>query len=1046
MRRILFILLINILCFGFAFSQTHFTTIWSGNGVDHMNFYVGSATINGIDLQIDDEVAVFDGSNCVGVSIVTSPGSYLSIKASKDDDVTPETDGYISGHSATIKIWDASEQAEITDANVVVTSGSIAFSPGGTCWINLTATVDCTPATPVVGTITQPTCAVSTGSVVLSNLPAGSWTITRSPGGTTYPGSGSSYTVTPLPAGDTYTFTVTNASMCTSDPSGLVTINAQPVVPPQPGNITGSATPCQGSSQTYSIATVSGATSYTWTLPSGWTGTSTSTSITTTVGANNGTVSVTPSNSCGPGTARTLNVTVSLLPEQPGTITGNSTPCQGSSQTYSIAEVTGATSYTWTLPSGWTGSSTSASLTTTVGANSGNVSVTANNDCGPGPSQTLGVTVSPLPAQPGTISGSTSPCLGSSQTYSIDAVTGATDYTWTLPSGWIGTSTSTSITTTVGANSGTVSVTANNVCGPGTVRNLTVSVSTAPDQPGTISGNSTPCEGSSQTYSITTVTGATSYTWTLPSGWTGSSTSTSITTTVGANSGTVSVTPSNSCGPGIARNLTVSVSTAPDQPGTISGSTSPCQGSSQTYSIASVSGATSYTWNLPNGWSGSSTSTSITATVGATSGSVSVTANNSCGPGPDQTLGVTVSPLPGQPGTITGSTSPCQGSSQTYSIGAVNGATSYTWNLPSGWTGNSTSTSITTTVGANNGTVSVTANNDCGPGTIRNLTVSVSTAPGQPGTISGNSTPCEGSSQTYSIATVNGATSYTWTLPSGWTGSSTSTSITTTVGANGGNVSVTANNNCGSSSARTLGVSVADIPTDPVVDLDQPDCDISTGTITVVSPKQSGMTYSINGSTYSNTSGIFTSVVPGTYSVTARNAEGCTSGITSATINSHAQRPATPVITIDDNTLQSNAANGNQWYNQEGLINEATGQNYTATADGNYYVIVTDNGCSSYPSNTINVVLTGLDNILSGNSIKIYPNPTTGRITLTFPFSNEQEAVIDILNMNGQILKTQRSVIDHNQVELRMESLSKGAYILRINYSGIAINKIVILK
>ena len=90
--------------------------------------------------------------------------------------------------------------------------------------------------------------------------------------------------------------------------------------------------------------------------------------------------------------------------------------------------------------------------------------------------------------------------------------------------------------------------------------------------------------------------------------------------------------------------------------------------------------------------------------------------------------------------------------------------------------------------------------------------------------------------------------------------------------------------------------------------------------------------------------------------------------------------------------------------------------------------------------------MTGLDNILSGNSIKIYPNPTTGRITLTFPFSNEQEAVIDILNMNGQILKTQRSVIDHNQVELRMESLSKGAYILRINYSGIAINKIVILK
>ena len=33
------------------------------------------------------------------------------------------------------------------------------------------------PAAPTVGTITQPTCAVVTGSVVLSGLPAGNWTI-----------------------------------------------------------------------------------------------------------------------------------------------------------------------------------------------------------------------------------------------------------------------------------------------------------------------------------------------------------------------------------------------------------------------------------------------------------------------------------------------------------------------------------------------------------------------------------------------------------------------------------------------------------------------------------------------------------------------------------------------------------------------------------------------------------------------------------------------------------------------------------------------------
>jgi hypothetical protein len=67
---------------------------------------------------------------------------------------------------------------------------------------------------------------------------------------------------------------------------------------------------------------------------------------------------------------------------------------------------------------------------------------------------------------------------------------------------------------------------------------------------------------------------------------------------------------------------------------------------------------------------------------------------------------------------------------------------------------------------------------------------------------------CSGTSQTYSVTAVSGATSYTWTLPSGWTGTSTTNSITTTVGTTGGTISVTANNGCGSSTARTLVVSV----------------------------------------------------------------------------------------------------------------------------------------------------------------------------------------------------------------------------------------------
>ena len=60
----------------------------------------------------------------------------------------------------------------------------------------------------------------------------------------------------------------------------------------------------------------------------------TTNSITVTVGANNGTITVTPSNSCGNGTAKTLGLTTTTVFSQPSTVTGSTSPCLSSSQTY----------------------------------------------------------------------------------------------------------------------------------------------------------------------------------------------------------------------------------------------------------------------------------------------------------------------------------------------------------------------------------------------------------------------------------------------------------------------------------------------------------------------------------------------------------------------------------------------------------------------------------------------------------------------------------------------------------------------------------------
>ncbi len=68
----------------------------------------------------------------------------------------------------------------------------------------------------------------------------------------------------------------------------------------------------------------------------------------------------------------------------------------------------------------------------------------------------------------------------------------------------------------------------------------------------------------------------------------------------------------------------------------------------------------------------------------------------------------------------------------------------------------------------------------------------------------------------------------------------------------------------------------------PTVTTTQPTCTVSTGTITITAP--TGMNYSIDGLTYTNSTGIFTSLAPGTYSVTAKNSSGCISNATSVVV------------------------------------------------------------------------------------------------------------------------------------------------------------------
>ncbi|MBL7719528.1 MAG: T9SS type A sorting domain-containing protein [Flavipsychrobacter sp.] len=78
---------------------------------------------------------------------------------------------------------------------------------------------------------------------------------------------------------------------------------------------------------------------------------------------------------------------------------------------------------------------------------------------------------------------------------------------------------------------------------------------------------------------------------------------------------------------------------------TITGDTSACENDVLTYSLPPVTGANSYTWVLPNGWTGTSTTNTITATVTPPGGVISVIAHRAC-INDTFSLPVTVHPLP----------------------------------------------------------------------------------------------------------------------------------------------------------------------------------------------------------------------------------------------------------------------------------------------------------------------------------------------------------------------------------------------------------------
>ncbi|WP_299781479.1 PKD-like domain-containing protein [uncultured Formosa sp.] len=737
-------------------------------------------------------------------------------------------------------------------------------------------------------------------------------------------------------------------------------------VPSAPNFITPVSDICYGTTQTYTVSNILDATSYNWTLPTGATIVSGAGTNVITVNFNNaisGAITVEAVNACGTGATTSLPISFNTVPGNPTYITGPTVVCPGETMVeYTIPSLPNTTSYNWTISNG-SASFNGVSNTNAIALDISNtpladfkISVVGVNDCGESLiASQLTINSNEASIAPTTITSSNSNtiCEGTSTSLNVSGGTlgtGATIEWYTDSCG--GTSAgsgnnlvvSPTVTTTYYARY-------NGDCNTTTCASLTINVDPLPLAAGIITGTNVVCQGETNVkYSVPTITNATDYIWTLPTG--ASIISGTGTNTIEVNydistsiSGNITVQGQNDCGKGIvSSNYSVTVNPEPVISVSQPSQTICSDGSISPISISNDNSVTgiSYTWTRNNtsnltGISASGSGTPIsgtltnnTGTVQTTTFTITATANGCTS---ETTATVTVNPEPVISVNQPSQTICSDGSISPISISNDNSVSgiSYTWtrNNSSNLTGISVSgsgTPISGTLTNNTGTVqtttftiTATAN-----GCISETTATVTVNPEPVISVNQPSqTICsDGSISPITISndnSVNGI-SYTWTRNNssnltGISASGSGTPISGTLTNNTGTVQTTTftitatANGCTSETTATVTVNP-----EPVISVNQPSQTIcSDGSISPITISNdnsvSGISYTWTRNNTTNLTGLSASgsgtpisgtltnntgtVQTTTFTIIA-TANGCTSE-TTATVTVNPE----PVISVN---------------------------------------------------------------------------------------------------------------------------------------------------
>lgn len=301
------------------------------------------------------------------------------------------------------------------------------------------------------------------------------------------------------------------------------------------------------------------------------------------------------------------------------------------------------------------------------------------------------------------------------------------------------------------------------------------------------------------------------------------------------------------------------------------------------------------------------------------------------------------------PLTISGNTTVCQETTETYSVANTAGTT-YNWSISPAGPAFSTANGSSTigidwgSIPAGTYTLTVTPTSPCsGAGTPATLTITVNPAPAPP-VITGPASVCPGNPVTL-----------TSSYPSGnsWSGGETTQSITVT---SPGTYTVNITGSCGTLTSQQAVIAGSGPAIDNLA-INNASCfGAGDGSISI-SASGTGLQYSADNINWQSASD-FSALAPGTYVFHIRNSGGCISD-TSVTITEPAQLSAIafnngPVCAGTAAQLAGNTGTIGVSYSWSGPAGFSSAvQNPDAYTAGTYTLIVSANGCTSEPATTV---------------------------------------------------------------------------------------------